>query len=202
MAVKQGIGATSPDGSQYVVLTDGAGNLISGNTGTTVSTTATPADASTNTGINAQNNLAYNTVFNGTTWDRMRATIGASQTTPTGVLTTTRLPVATNIAGIPSTATTVAAGSLILKASAGQLYSVSCTTGASAGYLMIFNSTTVPADGVVTPVYVASIPATTTYSTDFEFPIYCATGCTLVFSTTGPFTKTISATAFLSGQIV
>lgn len=98
--------------------------------------------------------------------------------------------------------TAVAAGSLILKASAGNVYGYEVCAGASAGYLMLFDSATVPADGTVTPRRVHAIAANASLSRSFNPPLRCATGITLVFSTTGPFTKTISATAFLAGDYV
>jgi hypothetical protein len=44
-------------------------------------------------------------------------------------------------------ATTAAAASQIAKASAGIMYGINVVSGASAGYVMIFNAATVPADG-------------------------------------------------------
>lgn len=99
-------------------------------------------------------------------------------------------------------ATSTVAGFLILKASAGNLYGYNIVTGASAGYLMIFDSATVPADGTVTPKKVIAIAANTSVERGFNLPIVFSTGITLVFSTTGPFTKTISNTAFISGEAV
>ena len=104
-------------------------------------------------------------------------------------------------AGIVPVATTAVASSLVLKASAGNLYGVNCVAGASAGYLMLFNSTTAPADGAVTPLKVMPIAANAGMAMSFEIPVRFSTGCTAVFSTTGPFTKTASATAFISGEI-
>ncbi len=98
--------------------------------------------------------------------------------------------------------TTTASASLVVKASAGNLYGYSITSGASAGYLMIFDATTAPADGTVTPKIVRVIAANTTIETDRDISIRFTTGITMVFSTTGPFTKTASATAFLAGDAV
>jgi hypothetical protein len=93
--------------------------------------------------------------------------------------------------------TTAAAGSLIAKASAGNVYSIGCTTGATAGYLMLFDSATVPADGTVQPKKTIAVAANTSIKQDFPVPARMGSGITLVFSSTGPFTKTLSATAFL-----
>lgn len=105
-------------------------------------------------------------------------------------------------AAVPNVATTVVASSLVLKATAGNLYDFSVTAGASAGYLMIFNATTAPADGTVTPAVVLAIAANASIGFTYPYPKRFTTGITMVFSTTGPFTKTASATAFLAGGVV
>jgi len=118
-----------------------------------------------------------------------------------GNVNTTTVPSTVAAVGITPVVTTVAAGSLVLKASSGNLYSVNITSGASAGYLMLFNSTTAPADGTVTPIKVMPIAANAGLVVNFNPPIRFGTGITAVFSTTGPFSKTISATAFISGDV-
>lgn len=142
-------------------------------------------------------------LLNGASYDRQRSINGITQSTGLGAVAAAPAPTGVATAGIANTATaTVGTGGLVLKASAGNLFSVTCTSGASAGYFMVFDSTTVPADGVVTPVYVASLAANTSFFTDFAYPIRCATGISVCFSTTGQFTKTISATAFMAGQFI
>jgi hypothetical protein len=101
----------------------------------------------------------------------------------------------------PQTVTTVAAGSLVLKASSGALYGFTVTSGASAGYVLVFDAVAAPADGTVTPAMCYKIAATSTISMPYNPPALFATGITVVFSTTGCFTKTVSATAFISGQV-
>lgn len=71
------------------------------------------------------------------------------------------------------------------------------TTGAVAGFLMTFNATSAPADGAVTPRECIAVPAGVTVGLDFgEQSEPYPTGLTVVFSSTGCFTKTASATAF------
>lgn len=96
-----------------------------------------------------------------------------------------------------------AEGSRVFKASPGTLYALYVTTGASAGYLMTFNATSAPADGAVTPVNCVYVPATTTIALSWapQPPEYYSTGITAVFSTTGCFTKTVSATAFFHALV-
>lgn len=111
-------------------------------------------------------------------------------------------PVTAAPAAVLSSQSIVAEGSRVAKASAGNLYGFECCSGASAGYLMVFDSATVPADGTVAPKLVYAIAANTSFARQVTYPFRCAAGITLVFSTTGPFTKTISATAFLAAHYV
>lgn len=98
----------------------------------------------------------------------------------------------------PSSAqTTAVASSLTAKTSAGNCYGFNVLSGASAGYFMLFNSTSAPADGAVTPFKVYKMAADTSLGIHWDVPRRFSTGITGVFSTTGPFTKTASATAFI-----
>ncbi len=93
----------------------------------------------------------------------------------------------------------------VLKASAGNLYSISVTVGATSGYLMIFNAISAPTDGAVTPAY--CIPVTSNGTNGLNGaswsvnPASFSTGITAVFSSTGCTTKTASATAFFTAQV-
>jgi hypothetical protein len=112
-------------------------------------------------------------------------------------------PTTSAAAGITPVVSAAAESSHVLKASAGNLYSVYVTTGATAGYLMVFNATSAPADGAVTPIECAAVPASSTTSVSYlpgPMGVF-STGITAVFSTTGCFTKTASATAFFHGLI-
>lgn len=100
---------------------------------------------------------------------------------------------------IAPTVSAAAEGSHVLKASAGNLYSASDTPTVS-GFLLVFDATSAPADGVVTPIACFVAPANITTSVEWSVPLRAATGIVLVHSTTGCFTKTVSTTAFLSGQ--
>ena len=103
--------------------------------------------------------------------------------------------------GLSTAATTAVASSFIAKASSGNVYGVGITTGAAAGYLMVFASATAPVDGAVTPAKVYAVAANSTFEKSFNPPLRLSAGVTLVFSTTGPFTKTASATAFLTAEV-
>ena len=73
----------------------------------------------------------------------------------------------------------------------------------AAGWVMLFDSATVPADGPVTPVKWWQVAANSTLAVSWgaDAPLLLLNGCTLVFSTTGPFTKTTSASATFSGEV-
>lgn len=107
---------------------------------------------------------------------------------------------------VPAAATefnsSVAEGSRVVCSSACNLYGVSATTGATAGYVLIFDATAAPADGTVTPKFCYSVPATSTVGASWNgIPAQFATGLTVVFSSTGCYSKTVSATAFFSVQV-
>jgi hypothetical protein len=87
-----------------------------------------------------------------------------------------------------------------LTTTTGQLLYINVTSGASAGYVMVFNTASAPADGAVTPTFCYVLAANSTLSTTYNAiaaPNF-STGITVVFSTTGCFTKTASATAFIA----
>lgn len=92
----------------------------------------------------------------------------------------------------------------VLKTSAGNLYSLYVLTTSASGYLMTFNATSVPADGAVTPVDCLPVPAESVGSISFDgaAPDAYSAGIVAVFSTTGPFTKTSSATAYFKWRVM
>jgi hypothetical protein len=100
-------------------------------------------------------------------------------------------------------ASSAAESSHVLKSSAGNLYSIITTIGTTTGYVMLFNATSAPADGAVTPLACWAAPtASATVGTSYSStPLPFSTGMTVVFSSTGCFTKTASATAYFSAQV-
>jgi hypothetical protein len=97
--------------------------------------------------------------------------------------------------------TSVAASSLVLKSSGGNLMSLAVCATTVSGYLMLFDATSAPADGTVTPKWVQNVYANAGGTWSWQNGLVFATGIVAVFSTTGPFTKTASATAFIEGQV-
>ena len=94
-----------------------------------------------------------------------------------------------------------AESSHVLSNAPSDLYGIQVAIGTTAGYLMVFNATSAPADGAVTPALCFNVPASTTINYSPAYPVPFTTGIVGVFSTTGGFTKTASATAFFSGQV-
>lgn len=108
-------------------------------------------------------------------------------------------------AGATTTASSVLASNLVIKGSAGNLYSfevsADTTLSAAAWWIMIFNATTLPANGTVTPAKCYAIPSgATSYSGGFNIPVNFPTGITIGVSTTGCFSLTASVHAFLTGD--
>lgn len=142
----------------------------------------------------APNVNSRNFVFNGSTWDRARGDTSGAYVV--------EVPSAVAAAGVPVLRTTVASGSLVGKASAGNLYGYNAVSGASAGYLLIYNAASAPADGTVSPARCIPLAANTGIEVDMRGqPTYFGTGITFVFSTTGCFTQTTSATAFIAADV-
>lgn len=98
---------------------------------------------------------------------------------------------------------TAAVSSGVLTASVNQpIYGINVVSGASAGFVLILEGTSIPADGAVTPNECFSLAANSTFFIDYgTFPVRPVTSTNkliIVFSTTGCYTKTASATAFIS----
>lgn len=105
------------------------------------------------------------------------------------------------------TATTVVSTALeashVLKNGAGKLVSLHVYNSGSAQFILIMNSTTVPADGAVTLLYPPiAIPATSNISLTFPVPLTASTGISVANSSTGTFTKTVgSANCVFTAQV-
>lgn len=102
-------------------------------------------------------------------------------------------------AGLASTGTAVAGSTSVLKAAAGNFYGATCCSTGAAGYLMLFDAASAPADGTVTPRKVWPVAAGGGIEIGYPVPLRMTVGAVLVFSSTGPFTKT-AANAFISGE--
>lgn len=104
--------------------------------------------------------------------------------------------------GATTSPSAAAEGGRVVLATPGTMYGLQVTSGASAGYVLVFDSAAVPADGAVTPFKCHVLAANSSLDLDYRaMPLLFQTGVTVVFSTTGCFTKTASSTAFISGDV-
>lgn len=115
----------------------------------------------------------------------------------------TTTPTSAAAAGIAPVISTALETGHVIKASAGNLYGLEVMSTSAAGMVLVFNSATVPAAGTVAPVKAYNLPANSTLVVGFDPPLKFTTGISVAFSTAvTPFTKTDSATAFISGEAV
>ena len=115
-------------------------------------------------------------------------------------LVSTGNPLPVSPPALAAQVTSAVASALVLKASAGSLCSLVASTTA-AGWIMLFDATSAPADGTVAPKWAYPLSAGGALNMAWPNPLSFATGITAVFSTTGPFTKLASTTAYISGQV-
>lgn len=88
----------------------------------------------------------------------------------------------------------------ILNAAACSLFGFQVNTTTVSGWVMLFDAATVPADGTVAPKKWWQLGPNQTLGVEFLPALAMTTGAVVAFSTTGPFTKTGSATATFSGE--
>jgi hypothetical protein len=132
--------------------------------------------------------------------------VGISSPLPTGSNTigaVTPAPSSSSSIAVTPGASSALEASHVLKSSAGNLYSLYVLTTSASGYLMTFNATSAPSNGAVTPVECIPVNAASYAEIDFSGapPDRYSTGIVAVFSTTGPFTLTTSATAFFKWRV-
>jgi hypothetical protein len=131
-------------------------------------------------------------------------TPGSIPVTPTTPLPVVQVPSASG--GLaPSPAAPALATSQVIKASAGNLYSfevsADSTLSGAAWWILIFDAATDPGNGAVTPrKCYAQVSGATSASYAWFTPIAFTTGIVIVVSTTGCYTETQSAHAFISGD--
>jgi hypothetical protein len=102
---------------------------------------------------------------------------------------------ATSDYGIAPTASSLAESCHVFKNSSGNLYGASGYIGA-AGFIMIFNASSAPSDGAVTPKAWAYAPQAGSWSMSWQqtAPAYMSSGIVICASSTGPLTKTAYST--------
>lgn len=201
-----GVPTAVATGTRRTFNTDLSGNMTARLVAALSTTTDGAADGVTglvlgNNNFGNSGGLAVRTFsFNGTSWDRIR-TIADATGVPagTGVTAVAQAPTSAAAQAIVPVVSAAVESSHVIKASAGNLFRIGVTSGASAGYLMVFNATSAPADGVVTPIFCKPVAANAGAEWSWTIPARYSTGITAAFSTTGCFLKTASATAFIEG---
>lgn len=132
--------------------------------------------------------------------------VGIDQTTDVTTNGVEIAPTAGSAAGITPVVSSSAENNHVLKASAGNLYSAYATNLTStAGFLVILNATSSPADGAITPLACVPLPASGVASISNKpgpAQVY-STGITAVVTSASTcFTKTTGViTAFISGDV-
>jgi hypothetical protein len=179
-----GVGAANP----LPVTT--TGNLATSDSGAAITGAAMPAGGSGVTG------------WLSAIWSKLAGTLSVSgAVSVSGPLPAFSTPPTVQTAPLAPVATAAAASNLALKGTAGSLVSLEVVAGATAGFVMVFDAVSAPADGAVAPKWVYPVAANGALNMAWGNPLSFSTGIVAVFSSTGPFTKTASATAFISGQV-
>lgn len=191
----------TPGGTQDVNLAQVAG---------TTTTVGAGAGAAGTQRVTTSTDSTIGTVTSVTTVATVTNPVGVKGADGSAITSVTNaLPVqATPSATAANANTAVVSSSLeachVIKASAGNLYSVGATIQATTGIIQVFNATSAPVDGAVTPVWSMPIVSNGTLggaSFEWSIPLRLGTGITICFSSaTTPFTKTASATALISAN--
>lgn len=129
---------------------------------------------------------------------RVNTSGGGTATAPSTSVQTVQLPAVTQVVS------TALEASKVLKASAGQIRQLTVfNSKASAQFILLMNSATLPADGPVTLLFPPiPIAAASLLVLDFLAPLVASIGIVACNSSTGTFSKTIgSADCAFYGQV-
>lgn len=113
------------------------------------------------------------------------------------------MPTTSSAGAITPQVMSAVGSNLVAKASAGNFYGFIGTTGSTPGCFFVFNATSLPANGTVTPLLppIQAAANTTVTLNMGSVPAAFSTGITVGFSSTCGFTLTASATAIISAQV-
>jgi hypothetical protein len=105
------------------------------------------------------------------------------------------------LAGVGVVPNAAVGSSLVAKSIGADLYDVNVVSGASAGYVLVLDSKTVPGNVAVTPALCLPLAANTGIDINLRAaPMLFQTGIVVLFSTTGCYLNTASATAFIAAS--
>ena len=173
--------------------------------GTTNAVSATNFPATVSVGTGAQGASSPRVTVATDTATIAGSAPGTAASPSANVLSGVDLSSDASAAGVAPVSSSALAANTVIKAGAGNLYSfevaADSTLSGAAWWLMIYNATSAPVDGAVTPAKCYAFPSGTTgYTGAFPHPLYLNTGIVIGVSTTGCFTKTASTHAFISGD--
>lgn len=94
------------------------------------------------------------------------------------------------------------ASSRVLRATPGDLDFFIVNTGAVAGWIFLQDAAAAQGNGAISCPLKLQWPANSTLTVGFDPPLKATTGWVVYFSTTGPDTLTLSATASFGGRIL
>lgn len=161
-------------------------------TGTTSNAASGVATSSTNVST-----VAYTYGFNGTTWDQLQ--VDANKYLKTAVQSG-------NLTADTHAQCSALCANLVVKGTSGTLktfeVSADSTLSGAIWYVMVYDATSAPADGAVTPAKCYQQPSGTTQmgGTLSSGGSAFLTGITIGVSTTGCFSKTASTHAFIAAD--
>ncbi len=173
-------------------LRDGGGNAV--NFGQAAMAASLPVTiASNQSAVPSSQSGTWNVGTVTTVTNVVHVDDNSSSLTVDGTISNKTIGDATNTNALSSAASTALAASLVIKASAGRLYQLTgVNTKSSAQYIQVHNTTSLPADTAV-PILLIYVPATSTFSIDFNtIGRYFATGITVCNSSTAA-TKTVGS---------
>lgn len=201
---------TLTDGQRYAAQLGTRGSLkvqlMIPDSPTAVTVNTSIADGAGTT-VNAVNASAILRVWNGASYDRVRSVDGATGGAGTGSLAMSAVPTSSANQSI-TPVVGVGVTSLVVKASAGNFYSGSMASGATAGYLILYNATAAPAGGaaLTAALTLAAIPVAANSWVSIGgtgYPDRCSVGAVLLFSTsTTTYTVPANAALHMRGQAV
>lgn len=131
----------------------------------------------------------------------VNAIVAGYLTPPFGV---TPSPSASAAVGIVPVVSSSLEACHVLKNAAGNAYEINVTnTDSSTDWVLVFDASSAPSPGAVTPIQAVQVGATGLYnfSSNGGPPLHVANGAVACLSSTGPFTYTAVAKAFISGEV-
>lgn len=135
---------------------------------------------------------------------------GGIVSSPVGTGAGSSVPMPVSVSGSASAGVThiqssALAANLVVKASAGNIYSFDVaadgTLSGAAWWVMVYDAAAAPSDGAVTPAKCYAMPSgAVSLTAAFPTPVAFTTGIVIGVSTTGCFTKTASTHAFIGAD--